>query len=370
MSVRRRWIRWLAILGGWTLVGLFFSTQIYFIYSVLEQKRITWLRAIRATVPDWYIWAVFAPFILRLARRFPADRDGWKKALAIHLPASLLFATLHLVIGVTLLYVFDPAYPRTWAKAFKFNFGFLFHWNVLTYFAIAGFSYAAEYYRSFQERKVQAVQLEAQLSHAQLQALKMQLHPHFLFNTLNSISSLLQTSRVQHEDVQMAKKMIVRLGDFLRLTLQNSGAQKVPLSQELEFLKTYLEIEKVRFQDRLNIQLNVASDTRKMVVPNLILQPFVENAIEHGIASRSEPGTIMISAERTNGYLRLEVSDNGCGLTVSESGRYKVTDGLGLANTRARLQQLYGDSFRLDLKNRAEGGVSVTVEIPAEEVHD
>jgi two-component system LytT family sensor kinase len=216
-----------------------------------------------------------------------------------------------------------------------------------------------QYYRSFQEKRMAAVKLQAQLSQAQLQALKMQLHPHFLFNTLNSMSSLLQRSGSEHTDIQTAKKMIVRLADFLRLTLHNSGAQDVDLRQELEFLRCYLEIEKVRFQDRLTVQMNIDPATLHMRIPNLILQPIVENAIRHGIAPRSSPGTVEISTMKNNGMLRVLIKDNGPGL----SDGFK--EGVGLSNTKARLQQSFGDSYRFILENVPTGGAEVILEIPA-----
>jgi LytS/YehU family sensor histidine kinase len=196
--------------------------------------------------------------------------------------------------------------------------------------------------------------LEGQLAQAQLQALKMQLHPHFLFNTLNSISALL------HKDVDAADEMIGELGDFLRMTLENDGAQTVRLEQELEFLKSYLEIERVRFQDRLTIGFAIDPDTLDAYVPNLILQPIIENAIRYAIAPRAEQGMIEVSARQKNGRLRITVRDDGPGLTHGNG----FTEGIGLANTRARLRQLYEGSHEFQLTNSVQGGLGVTLEIP------
>jgi two-component system, LytTR family, sensor kinase len=187
----------------------------------------------------------------------------------------------------------------------------------------------------------------------------MQLHPHFLFNTLHSISALV------HKDPEAADRMIARLGDFLRLTLENSGAQEVSLQKELEFLKCYLEIERVRFRDRLTTRLDIDPQSLDTPVPNLILQPIVENALRHGVAPRSSPGRIEISAKRDNGSLRIQVRDNGPGLPAISATNGRFREGLGLANTRARLAQLYGGSHRLELANAPEGGLVVTLEIPA-----
>ncbi|PYS93543.1 MAG: hypothetical protein DMF64_04900 [Acidobacteria bacterium] len=200
--------------------------------------------------------------------------------------------------------------------------------------------------------------LEAELAQAQLRALKMQLQPHFLFNTLHSISTLLD------EDVEAADEMIARLGDFLRLTLDNSGAQEVTLQKELEFLRSYLEIERVRFQDRLTVLLEIAPDTLAARVPNLILQPLVENAIQHGIMARTGAGRIEIRASRSDGLLRLQVKDNGPGLSGDTHAQAPHKRGLGFALTRERLECLYATRQRLALADAPEGGLEITLEIP------
>jgi LytS/YehU family sensor histidine kinase len=189
----------------------------------------------------------------------------------------------------------------------------------------------------------------------------MQLHPHFLFNALHSISALV------HTDPDAADKMIARLGDFLRLTLETSAAQEVPLRQEIEFLNCYLEIERIRFGERLTTRLDVDPQVLNCRVPNLILQPIVENAIRHGVAPRSAPGHVEISAAGVGGVLRLQVKDNGHGLpesTAAASRGSQQQGGVGLSNTRARLQQLYGTSYRFELANSPAGGAVVTLEIP------
>jgi two-component system, LytTR family, sensor kinase len=196
------------------------------------------------------------------------------------------------------------------------------------------------------------------VTEAQLQALKMQLHPHFLFNTLNSISALLE------EDVDAADQMLARLGDFLRMTIENSGATKVTLQEELEFLRCYLEIEHVRFHDRLTVNMHIEPEVLEARVPNLILQPIVENAIKHGIVSRIAPGEIEVTAQKNGDALELRVRDNGPGL--HRDGPAVIREGLGLGNTRARLEQMYGASHHFDMTDAPEGGLRVTVEIPFE----
>ena len=203
----------------------------------------------------------------------------------------------------------------------------------------------------YREGQLRTVQLEAQLSQAQLHALKMQLHPHFLFNTLHSISALL------NKDPQASRKMITRLGDFLRLTLENSGAQEVTLQKEMEFLTCYLEIERIRFQDRLVTQMDLGEETLDAKVPNLILQPIVENAIRHAIAPRSTPGLIEIEAKQEGTKLRIQVRDNGPGISEHRTSDSVFTKGLGLTNTSTRLEQLYGAAHLFDLSNRSGGWI-------------
>jgi len=363
MNVNRRVMRWLLAFLFWTAIGLFFSTQIYLMINVMEGKPFPFSKAMRSTLPDWYLWAFLAIPIIRLSKRYPLETKTWREAIWIHLPASAAFATFHIVLAVTALIFFEALDGNrpSWFEKFEFNFIWYFHYDVLTYWAILGFAHAVQYYRSFQEKRVTAAKLQAQLSQAQLQALKMQLHPHFLFNTLNSISSLLQRSGSEHADIQTAKKMIVRLADFLRLTLRNSGTQDVDLQQELEFLRCYLEIEKVRFQDRLTVLMNIDPGTLNLRIPNLILQPIVENAIRYGIASRSSPGTVEITTKRKNGMLQVRIRDDGPGLPAT------FQEGVGLSNTKARLEQSFGESYRFVLENASEGGVEVVLEIPAHE---
>ena len=217
-----------------------------------------------------------------------------------------------------------------------------------------------DYYERYQAGEFRASQLEAQLAQAQLQALKMQLQPHFLFNTLNSISAL------QLTDVEAANRMTARLGDFLRLTLDNAGQQEVPLRQEMEFLRGYLEIESIRFQDRLQVTLDLDPETLDTHVPNLILQPIVENAIKYAVVKRAAAGHIQIRAHRYNGALRLQVQDDGPGLQLPALGNI-ATRGVGLDNTRRRLQQLYGNAQKFELANVPEGGLLVTLEIPRQD---
>jgi len=307
-----------------------------------------------------YLWALATPLVLWAATKIPIERTNWLRASFLHVPISLGLSMILTAIGHIFVWLY---WGRTMGRAFSFGrmTRFVvanFSEGIGIYMLIALSSYAFSYYRRYRESQLRTFQLEAQLSHAQLQALKMQLHPHFLFNTLHSISALL------NKDPESARKMITRLGDFLRLTLENSGSQEVTLEQEIAFLSCYLEIERIRFKDRLVTRVDVPEQTLDAKVPNLILQPIVENAILHGIAPRSSPGLIEIEAERRNSTLRIQVRDNGPGLPSHRTSENMFKKGLGLANTEKRLEQLYGAAHLFDLSDHPEGGLVVTLEIP------
>lgn len=351
--------KWGLFLGVWTLFGLFFSTQSYF-HAQMYERPMTWRHALLSNLPDWYIWAAFSLLIGWLFRRFPLEKERLAVSLAVHIPASLLIAWVSLALAVSALFVFVIAPGDDhfqWWPVMRRNVAMNYHWWVLVYWAILGAYQGLDYHRRFREREKRAVQLEAQLVQAQLQALKMQLHPHFLFNTLNSISALL------HHDPELADRMIARLGDFLRLTLDNSGAQEVTLQKELEFLKCYLEIERVRFQDRLTVSYDVAPEALDAMVPNLLWQPIVENAIRYAIAPRAGRGHIEMRAQRMGALLQLQVKDDGPGLPSNQNPNGS-SKGVGLANTRERLRQLYGSNHRFELGNGSDRGLVVTLEIP------
>ena len=311
-------------------------------------------------LPFAYLWALLTPMLLGLARRFRIERGRLLRHSLIHILASILLSVSTMVgISTVSNYLFvEPAERQFTLTKLLYSIYNYFDYYILIYWLILMISHAFDYYSRYQQGELRASQLQAQLARAELQALKMQLHPHFLFNTLHSISAL------QLKDIAAANRMIARLGDFLRLTLDNSGAQEVSLQKELDFLKCYLEIERIRFQDRLTVNMEVEPQTLDARVPNLILQPIVENAIKHGISPRAAPGRIDIRAKRENGLLRLQIEDNGRGINSNGKGVHIIKEGLGIANTRARLEQLYGASYRFDLHNAGAGGFIVTMEIP------
>jgi sensor histidine kinase YesM len=361
-SLYRDWRVWLLIFGGWTLFGFFFACQ-NIIYSAYFGRPI----ALGQTLFSWlscaYLWALLTPFVINLAQRFPLERKTIWRNLLIHLAISCLLSLFQLSIYVFVRQLLPGGLSQTQSlwQSFQYLLVSTTHENLLIYWALLGLAHAINYYRRFRERErraaqleLESAQLETQLTRAQLDALKMQLHPHFLFNTLNSISVLMQ------EDVAAANQMLVRLSDLLRLALKNTDAQEVPLKQELDFLRSYLEIEQTRFQDRLQVKIQVDAETLDACVPNLILQPLVENCIRHAVSPKAEASTIEICAARLNGHLELVVRDDGAGLPESNGN----TKGIGLANTRTRLEKLYGSNHEFELAPATGGGLQVTISIP------
>lgn len=356
---QRRWARLAIIWGIWTFIGLVFTLQFYFA-SYRSERPVPFVDSLYMQMIWAYLFALATPFVLWAVSRMPIDRDNWVRNILLHIPISIALGVVLTALGRVLIWLrwgWPLDKPLTFESIARFVVA-NFTEAIGIYLLIALSGYAFCYYRRFREGQVKTLQLEAQLSQAQLQALKMQLHPHFLFNTLHSISALL------HKDSDAARKMITRLGDFLRLTLENSGSQEVTMRQEMEFLGCYLEIERIRFQDRLTTRLDVAQQTLDAKVPNLILQPIVENAIRHGIAPRSSQGLIEIEAKQQNGTLRIQVRDNGPGLSEHRTSENVFKKGLGLANTETRLEQLYGSAHSFNLSNNPDGGLIVTLEIP------
>ena len=310
----------------------------------------------------WYIPALLAPLIMAFALRHPFDRIRWPRQLALHLAGALAYSVVHTTIMMTvrsLLLIGQPLPPDY--PGFR-NYTLLAYltqldWLLMTYLFLIGLAWALAYRHESEERALNTSQLETRLVEAQLQALQRQLHPHFLFNTLNTVSGLIRT------DPDGADKMIDRLGDLLRMTLHKSGIQEVSLKEELDVLGKYVEIERTRFGNRLTIDMQVQPETLDAQVPSLVLQPLVENAIRHGIAPNARPGRIAVSAERENDELVLQVLDNGDGLPPERL--MALNRGVGLDNTRARLSHLYPDHFEFSFSN-LDRGFCVTIRIPFE----
>jgi two-component system LytT family sensor kinase len=352
---QRRWVKFSLFFAFWTLIGLSFASQFY-LSSSLFGRGVTWRQAITYSLGDWYVWAVLSLPIVWFARRFHLERHNWHRRLGVHLlagiVASVTYAALRSLVGQWQLSVSGD--PLLFSAAFKPLLVKMWHFNLLIYGVIVSIVHAFDYYQKFRERELRSLELEKHLAEAKLEALQMQLNPHFLFNTLHGISALM------HQDVEAADRILSRLSDLLRRTLENTGTQEVPLRQELDFLGRYLEIEQTRFGDRLTVRMDIEPDALEAQVPNLVLQPLVENAIRHGIEPHSRRGLIELRAWRAKGMLQLEVQDNGSGLPEGEA----LEEGIGLSNTRARLRQLYGNAHDFQFSNAAGGGLVVSVTIP------
>jgi two-component system, LytTR family, sensor kinase len=351
------------IFGIATLLSLYSAFQAFQYVAFFSQRQTSIWLLLGLNSGYWYTWALLAPVVIWLSRRFPLDRDTWPRSLPVHLVCIIAVTLAHLAMaeGVSTLLM---AWFWTGASLQKYSYWDAvksqyfknFDWEMMTYWAIVGGYYTFTYSRQAQDRTLRASQLEARLAEAQLQALQRQLHPHFLFNTLNAISALM------HRDVEAADQMLAKLSDLLRMALDQRGGQEVTLKDELEFLQKYLEIEEARFGDRLTVTFDIAPETLDAQVPNLLLQPLVENSVRHAVAVRIEPGRIEIRARQLGETLELVVSDNGPGMPPS-----RLTSpgkGVGLANTRSRLERLYGANHQLLFGEPPGGGLMVTVTIP------
>ena len=340
-----------------TGLGVLSSTLAWQFTRWLGRPDITWQTLAILNFAYWYLWALMTPGIVWLSQRFRFERGGLLRAFAVHLPAVVTAALAHIAAmqGVQwLLSAIDGAPFPWWTEVQQAVLQYL-DWEMITYWAIVGLSHALLYYRESRGRALRAAQLEIKLAEAQLASLQQQLHPHFLFNTLHAISALM------HRDVEAADRMLMRLSDLLRITLENLGHSDVTLKTELDFLGKYLQIEQTRFADRLAVRFDVQPEALDTRVPSLLLQPLVENAIKHGVARKAGPGHIDISARRDGDKLRLEVRDDGVGL--SEDALTALQKGIGVSTTRARLQHLFGADFRFEFHRLSEG-LAVVVAVP------
>src|SRR5215831_725042 len=345
---------------GWTLVSIIFAGISYAAAIGENNKEFGFVSALRLNLVQFYVWAILAPFVFRFSRRFPIElRPLNVRNLLPYFPALISFAGIHQVIHLAVLWSITPRWRQKYPAlidCYRAYFAFGFYIDLIIALLIVIAVHAVLYYQNFRASELAQSSLRTQLAQAQLRALKMQLHPHFLFNTLHSISSLVL------EDPQKANSMIARLGDFLRLTVENSEQQLVTLKEETEFLRCYLDIEQVRFGDRLTVAFDLEPQALSAQVPHLILQPVVENAIQHAIAPRAAQGHINIEAKRLNSLLRVAISDNGPGISSNAISPAKKS--VGLTNVRTRLQQIYGPDFRFELTNGRNGGLTVVMEIP------
>lgn len=355
----KRRVRWGMLIGFWVLVGLYYeSMRVLAHVTVGEPFSIDEvLRGLMA----WCVWVPATPVVFWIARRFPVERDTWRRVVPIHLAGAILTSLFATVLYHAVAWAFFLASGTGYEviEHARSSFARYLGFDATIYVAIVTALHAFEYYRRLQERATQTRLLRAELSEAQLRALKMQLHPHFLFNTLNTVAMLVRRGRTEE-----ATDMIARLSEFLRHTLDENTPQRLPLVEEIEFTRRYLEIEQVRFGDRLDIRISVDDDARCALVPNLLFQPLVENAVRHGLAPLRRPGRLTIDAWREGPLLRIRVQDDGVGLP--EGWTAAAAPGIGLRNIKARLVKLYADRHRFALSSRAGGGVTVSLTLPFE----
>jgi len=350
-----------AIVAMWTVLGVIYAGPIYLEVRA-EGMNHAASRVFSWGILTWLAWAPLTPAMIWIARRCSLVDETWKRNLAIHVPAFLVISALHSAAATEVTLSIKPfdnmgSSPFTFWPRFLSRMTGSFGSDLLVYGVVIGACYAFDYYRKYREREFIASRLETQLAQAQLDSLRMQLHPHFLFNTLNSIVGLVRDNKNA-----AAVSMLVGLSDLLRHALDHSGRHEVELREELNFIKLYLKIQEMRFSDRLEIEFDIDPATTKALVPNLILQPLTENALRHGIARSADSGLVGISSTITDGHLRLSVYDNGAGLP--DDWQMKGSTGIGLANTAARLQQLYDDNHQFDIRNRESGGVEVVILMP------
>ena len=349
---RRLYLPALVVL--WSVVGLVFATEEYIAAHAFGAP-VSWRRTVIYALPAWYLWAAVTPLILAFARRYPIRRGNATYALVFHLTASALLSLAHTAATIGVMRWLDPALLNgaTYQQALRHRIQFASQLDIVTYWVVIGIAHAVAFYRNQTERELQSVRLSASLAEARLQVLRMELNPHFLFNTLNAISGFVYT------DPRAADRMIARLGELLRLSLATRN--EVTLAEELRLLQCYVDIERVRFGDRLTVTTDMDDAALGARVPSLILQPIVENAILHGIQPTGERGTVQVRARVNGNALEISVDDDGAGVG---SGGSHGAGGLGLANTRARLHASYNGNASLDIVPRTPAGTSVRMSFP------
>ena len=357
--------RWLTYFLAWTGAGLFYITQ-DFLLQLSRSESIPWRNIVIGWMAAMYFCALFTPAILWLGRLWPVDDAYRRRHIVLHLGASIAFALVSTALEVPVLVPLGvlPAVkgPTSIATDFWILLRYDLHGSIIRYWAVVGLQALFRLNREARRRerealelKVHSAQLAEQLISSQLSALKMQMHPHFLFNTLGAIMVLVR----QHKGRE-AETMLNRLSDLLRHTLDNVEAQEVPLWRELDFLRLYLSIEQVRFEDRLRVRIDAGPEVADALVPHMALQPIVENAIRHGLGQSEEPVLIHVSVSKTDGRLTLTVTDDGPGCPTPVFGE----KGIGLSNTRSRLQRLYGAEATFLAENRIPRGVQVAMTFP------
>ena len=364
------WLIWVVSFAVWSIAALAAGATIYRLYRATRSP-MALTSALAMQFCQILTYAPLTPFAFAFATRYPIRRNNWVMRSLLYLVGGLVFTVAHVALqSMTPFGFWDPNYHE-WRSAIwdSHSHAFGIEWSVLpeqfvtslfndifgAFIPITLVAHIVSHTRTLRERELRAVQLEEQLTKTRLQVLKSQLQPHFLFNTMNSISSLMLT------DVRAADRMLTRLGDLLRMSLELTGTQITTLRREIEFVSCYLEIEKARFNDRLRVTLDISPDTLDALVPHLLLQPLVDNAVKHGVSRLPGGGEIRIAATTRARQLKIEICDNGPG--ISNRGTLP-SSGLGLRITRERIRSLYGHEQSLELLGLPEGGTRAQVSIP------
>jgi signal transduction histidine kinase len=351
--------RWAWIAAAWTGVGLIYATQ-----TVISMRASgthhAWATLFITHVVEWLPWALATPLIIRLGRRYPPTRNTPALGWTLHLAAVIATGLADTAWSATLDILFNPSgqtpspgpFMKVWVPKLLYGqLGFL-----ILYAFILTIVYVLESRQRIARQQMEAVRLSEQLHRAQLEALRRQVEPHFIYNTLNAIAGLVRDNRSAD-----AVEMIVTLSEFLRGAAVDSNRPQVSLEQEVQYLRQYLQIQKARFPERLQVSVEIPPELLAAQVPALVLQPLVENAIKHGIAKRAQGGTIRVNATSTNGTLRLSVDNDGPSLGADWETR---GTGIGISNLRTRLALMYGGAFELHLRNRSIGGVQALISLP------
>lgn len=355
INKRFRPTTWLILLAIFTLPAILSALLMHTRMLQLQRETILWKWLLDFSL-GWYIWAALTPLIVWLGRKFLIERANWLKPAIIHFSCGLFFSIFQISLAV-FFSILVYAEPMNWTyvsgQIVPTVFGRLLS-QLTVYFVILGVSYAIDYQRQSNERALRESKLESELTAARLDALKQQLQPHFLFNTLNSISVLMQKG-----EISLANKVLGDLSDLLRQVLRKENTQLVTLEEELEFVRRYVAIEQVRYGERLQVTFEIPEDVLSSHVPSFVLQLLVENAIRHGVAKKADSGKVRITALRVGDRLQLQVVDDGVGIDGDQ-----ISEGVGISNARSRLQHLFGDNQRIEIHNNGNAGVTALIELP------
>ena len=354
--MERRWFKFFTLAAIWAFIGLLLATEVYFnIRAGMKSDDIHFWEVGMPQFVRAVMWGLMAPFILQAREKMPLSRGHWIGGISFHLFFSFLIMAVFF-LGRIFFGDLESNEPLSgfWETA-QSNFYGRNIIDMAFYWAVLAFGFSNEIYHKYRNEELRSAQLETRLIETELKALRQQMHPHFLFNTMNTIAVL-----VREKKNDEAVTLVARLSSLLRMALDNTGVQEVTLRQEMDFLEKYLEIQKARFSDRLEVLVEITPEAMQARIPNLLLQPLVENAILHGIAPRPGPGHVDLLGRVDGSNLHLEVRDDGLGF----DGTKRAKEGIGLANTRERLTKIYGARGQLLLRSEPGHGVSVQIVLP------